>query len=58
MASLSEFLDFNEIDLRFSSLGRQDGKVYESLLELARQTGFNRGKLEGVKEVLATKEAI
>lgn len=42
MATLSEFMNFNEIDLRFSPLGRQDGKVYENLLEMARKNGFNQ----------------
>ena len=55
MATLSEFMNFNEVDLRYSPLGRQDGKVYESLLEMARNNGFNQKKLEGINDVLATK---
>lgn len=58
MATLSEFMNFNEVDLRYSPLGRQDGKVYESLLEMARNNGFNQKKLEGINDVLATKQSI
>lgn len=59
IVSIGESFEYNEVILKFSPLGRQDGRVYENLLDMARNIDFNqqKGLSKGVESILSLQES-
>lgn len=58
IVAISETFEYDEVILKFSPLGRKDGRVYENLLDMARGLDFNHqeGLSKGVQSILSLKE--
>lgn len=59
IVAICETFDYDEVILKFSPLGRKDGRVYENFLDMARSIEFNQQDAlsKGVQSILSLKEA-